>query len=206
MKIVAGWHCPDLLSGPGNYLSKNVDAQRAFTHVRKWRTAVQAGGHIGTWPVMLGALFQTVVTFEPEADNFTCLVANLSERSKGNVFPVRGCVGRKRAPVGLRKSAKSTGQHRVGTGEMVPCFRIDDLGFADLDALFLDVEGFEVAALQGAHRTLERCRPVVMVEENRRCLDQGFQLGDAGRLLERLGYRKVAAVNEDLVFAPGPHP
>lgn len=206
MKIVAGWHCPDLLSGPGNYLNKNADAEHALAHVKRRRTAVQAGGHIGTWPVMLAGLFANVVTFEPDFENFTALAANLAERTAGNVFPVRGLVGRKRRPLGLYKSLKSTGQHRVGKGQLVPTFRIDDLGLVDLDAIFLDVEGFEIPALQGAVKTIARCRPVIMAEENRRVVDQGFRIGDLGRLLAGFGYRKIAAVNEDLVFIPDPHP
>lgn len=202
MKIAAGWHCPDLLSGPGNYLNKNGDAEHALAHCKRRRATIQAGGHIGTWPVMLSGLFDQVFTFEPERDNFTALVANLAERSTGNVFPARGVLGHRRRPVGLRKSAKSTGQHRVGEGERVPTFRIDDLGLNDVDAIFLDVEGFEIPALRGAERTIASSRPVIMAEENRRALDHGFAIGDLERLLSGWGYRKVAAVNEDLIFAP----
>lgn len=204
--MVAGWHCPDLLTGPGNYLNKNKDAEFALAHCKRRRTAVQAGGHIGTWPVMLAGLFDQVVTFEPERDNFTALVANLAERTEGNVFPVRGVLGIRRGPIGLRISPKSTGQHRIGKGAVVQAFRIDDLGLSDCDAIFLDVEGFEVPALQGAKSTIERCRPVIMAEENKRAVDQGYRIGDLERLLRPLGYSKVAEINEDLVFSWGPQP
>lgn len=206
MKIVSGWHCPDLLSGPGNYLNKNGDAELALAHCTRRRSAIQAGGHIGTWPVMLSPLFERVFTFEPDRDNFTALAANLAERTAGNVFPVRGILGKKRRLHGLHQSVKSTGQHRVGTGPLVPAFRIDDLGLEDLDAIFLDVEGFEIPALMGAEETIRRCRPVIMAEENRRAFDQGFRLGDIARLLAPLGYRKVAEIHEDIVFIPDPHP
>ncbi len=202
MKIVAGWHCPDLLTGPGNYLNKNADSELALAHCGKRRQVVQAGGHIGTWPVYLAETFADVFTFEPDWANFNCLARNTHDRGLNNVFPVRGVLGVRRGPIGLRKSEKSTGQHRIGKGELVPSYRIDDLGLAKLDAIFLDVEGFEVPALQGALRTIERCRPVIMAEENKRALDQGYRLGDVARLLRPLGYRKVAEVNEDLIFAP----
>jgi FkbM family methyltransferase len=206
MKTVAGWHCPDLLSGPGNYLNKNGDARGALDLLTASRTAIQAGGHIGTWPVILSPIFRQVVTFEPEAENFACLAANLAERTPGNVFPVRGVLAEQKGPLQLRVSPKSTGQHRIGEGIFVPAFRIDDLGLDDVDAIFLDVEGFEIPALQGARKTIARSRPVIMAEENRRTVDQGFRIGDLERLLRGWGYRKVAAINEDLIFAPGPHP
>ncbi len=202
MKVIAGWHCPDLLSGPGSYLNKNVDAELALAHCKRRRTAIQAGGHIGTWPVMLAGLFDTVFTFEPEAANFTCLVRNLDDRQLTNVFSARGVLGHRRRPVGLLVSPKSTGQHRVGEGARVPSYRIDDLGLDDVDAIFLDVEGSEINALRGAERTIEKCRPVIMAEENRRARNQGFEIGDLGRLLNGWGYSKVAEVNEDLIFSP----
>lgn len=204
IKNVAGWHCPDLLSGPGGYRDKTADAYGALRLCEKRRTAIQAGGHIGTWPVMLAGHFDQVITFEPERDNFTCLVANLAERTEGNVFPVRGVLGMRRGPIGLKISVKSTGQHRIGKGELVPAYRIDDLGLADLDAIFLDVEGFEIAALQGAAKTIERSHPVIMAEENRRAVDQGYRIGELARLLAGWGYRKVADVNEDQIFCWGP--
>jgi FkbM family methyltransferase len=40
---------------------------------------------------------------------------------------------------------------------------LDDLE-TDVAYLKLDVEGYELAALRGLHRTLERCRPILLVE------------------------------------------
>ena len=202
MKFVHGWHCPDLLSGPGNYLGKNKDAELALQRLTGNRTAIQAGGHIGTWPVYLAPRFDRVMTFEPEPQNFACLELNLADRGIANVTARRGVLAHKAREHRLHLSPKSTGQHRIGKGIVVEGFTIDGLELADVDAIFLDVEGYEVAALRGALRTIERSRPVIMVEENRRARDHGFQLGDVGRLLHPLGYRKVAEVNEDLVFAP----
>lgn len=200
MKTVSGWRCPDLLTGPGNYLRKTSDAALALANTRARRTAVQAGGHIGTWPVMLAAEFSAVITFEPDWNNFSALVQNLEERTTGNVFPVRGILGQKRRPHGFHRSQKSTGQHYVGSGESVPCFRIDDLGLENCDAIFLDVEGFEIPALRGAVRTIELCGPVIMVEENKRCVTQGFRLGQLEAELAALGYVILDRIGEDVVF------
>lgn len=201
MKVVSGWHCPDLLTGPGNYLRKNVDAELALALITGARTAIQAGGHIGTWPVYLAPRFERVITFEPEDENFASLVKNLAERAPSTIA-YQGILAAKPGEYSLRISPKSTGQHQVGKGKPVRAFVIDELGLADVDAIFLDVEGFEVAALQGASETIRRSRPVIMAEENKRALDHGYRLGDVERLLRPFGYRKVAAVNEDLVFAP----
>ena len=45
-----------------------------------------------------------------------------------------------------------------------PMVSIDSLGLDRLDFLKADVEGMEIEVLRGARATLERCKPVVMVE------------------------------------------
>lgn len=203
MKEVAGWRCPDLLSGPGNYLGRCGHLELGIERARRKLVAVQAGGHIGTVPAYLADRFARVYTFEPDPENFACLAANCYARHPGQIYAAQGILGNDRGPVALKTSTKSTGQHRVkpGADGDVPSYRIDDLGLA-VDAIFLDVEGFEIHALRGAVATLKRWRPVVMAEENKRALDQGFRIGDLGRFLATYGYHQVAAIADDLVFAP----
>lgn len=208
MKIVEGWHCPDMLSGAGKYLRRAVeDAPAAINLCAQRRVAVQAGGHVGTWPVFLSQHFERVYTFEPTAENFRCLVRNVEEhaRDPNAIFPARAALGNKRGPIDMMMSGKSTGQHRarypkgdaLGT---VPSVRLDDLELPVVDGLFLDLEGFENHALRGAIETMKRCRPVVMAENNRRARDQGFTLEDLKIFMRCCDYRLVSAVNEDLIF------
>jgi len=50
----------------------------------------------------------------------------------------------------------------------VPCVRLDDvIGESDVRLLKIDVEGFELAALQGAARILQRSRPLLYLENDR---------------------------------------
>lgn len=199
MKLIDGWLIPDLLSGPGNYLRRWHEIEPYIADVMPKRTAIQAGGHIGIWPKMLGAMFERVYCFEPDAENFRALAHNVTD---GHVFPARGFLGNERGPRGLHRSQKSTGQHFVhGKGD-IPTFRIDDLGLDDVDLICLDVEGFEIPALKGARCTIDACRPIIIAEENRRCQTQGFAIGELAETLGTLGYKVGGAVGEDLIFEP----
>jgi FkbM family methyltransferase len=64
---------------------------------------------------------------------------------------------------------------------------IDGLGLDHVGVVKIDVEGHEFAALNGARRTLEQCRPVAIVEceerHNRGGVERAF------RFFEGLGYR-----------------
>lgn len=203
MKDVAGWWCPDLLSGPGSYLGRFDVVHEAFEFTKGRRSCIQAGGHIGTYPVRLAALFDVVYSFEPDEANFRCLVANLERWGVHNVFAFHACLGHTRGPVGLYQSTKSTGQHFVRGSGHVPVLHIDDLGLHDVDFILLDVEGFEIPALFGAEETIARCAPVVMAEENKRAVGQGFQIGDLARWFESRGYWQARHIGEDKIFAKG---
>lgn len=204
MKTVDGWVCPDALTGPGSYLGRCAHLELALDRVKARRVAIQAGGHIGTVPAYLADRFERVYTFEPDPENHAALVANVHARHPRTVWTARGVLGHKRRPVDLFHSVKSTGQHRVKPGAAgdVPTYRIDDLALDQVDGIFLDVEGFEIPALQGAVETLKRCRPIVMAEENKRALEQGYRIGDLAQVLATCGYAQVGAIADDLVFAP----
>lgn len=202
MKEVDGWTCPDLLSGPGNYLGRCPHNDVGLALLRNRRVAIQAGGHIGTVPVYLAGRFETVYTFEPDGENFAALVDNCHRRYPASIFCARGVLGWERGCVDMLTSLKSTGQHRIRKGAgIVPSFRIDDLALSRVDAILLDVEGCEINALMGSLDTLRRCRPIVIAEENKRALDQGHKIGDLERFLVGVDYVRRAQVADDIVFA-----
>jgi FkbM family methyltransferase len=135
--------------------------------LRRQRVAVQAGGHCGMYPIWLAKQFERVYTFEPEARNFACLLHNVRTAGvEGSVYAARGLLCHERRPLHLSVHGKNSGGHKVvelGTGP-VPCYRIDDMALEHVDLIQLDVEFMELPALMGAVDTIERCRPVLMLE------------------------------------------
>lgn len=78
-----------------------------------------------------------------------------------------------------------------GEAKVVPVRTLDMFDFKDVDYLKIDVEGFEKKVLLGAKRTLDRCNPLIIVEQNHVVLG-GDEQYSAKHYLESIGYRQVA--------------
>lgn len=197
MKKSGEYFVPDIMGGPARYLNSWAEIEPTLIRTLHRRSVVQAGGHVGIFPAKLAETFKRVYTFEPEYENFECLVRNAGGR---NIFPMRALVGDVRVPRALRINRTSTGGHSVGAAGDIPMLRIDDLGLQDCDAIMLDLEGYEFFALIGAMETIGRCRPLLIVEQNKKARSQGFEPGAIQALLRAQNYRHTATAGENLVF------
>jgi len=194
MKKLDGLYLPDIMTGAARYQNGWTEL---MPHIKPGRAVVQAGGHIGIFPRELSKQFDIVYTFEPDAENFACLVRNAQGPK---VFPIRAFVGDLHECRELRINSKSTGGHSVGGTGDVPTLRIDDLALEVCDLILLDLEGYEFFALLGAMQTIARCKPLIIVEENKKSGGQGFQAGAIATLLASRAYRPIANVGENIVF------
>lgn len=171
------------------------------------RVAVQAGGNQGVWPKYLAHWFETVITFEPDAANFSAMAINAPE---ANIVRHQAALGEAPGRVGLSQERRDHTKgpnhsgivHVHGDGD-VPMMRIDDLQLGVCDLLYLDVEGYELFALKGAIETLARCRPVVAVEVNRNLRFFGLTPDDIDAFFTAKQYAHVATLaKNDRVFIP----
>ena len=188
--------------------------EHALKHVRsieyaigrggKCRTAVQAGGNIGLWPLRLGRDFARVFTFEPEPISRECLEANVrAQWPDPEACPVvvsAAALGDTMGTVGINR--KSLGSHKIDpAGAGVQQITIDSLKIEDLDLLQLDCEGYEWHALVGGADTIARCHPIVQVELRNFTRKFGKTDTDVWDLLGSLGYRLAAQQpGSDFVF------
>ena len=142
---------------------------------------VEIGTNIGTHTVpmatALAAQGRRLIAFEPQPFIFQNLCANLALNGLSNVTAWPFACGDRDATVYFSHPNYLAGDNFGGI-EMkterapgriaVPCRRLDDV--VDVEAIALikvDVEGFELRALQGAEATLDRHRPILYVENDR---------------------------------------
>lgn len=132
---------------------------------RRRRTAVDVGAHVGLWSYWMGRDFDRLVAFEPNAESRACWVAN---HARGDLQPC--ALGASQMRVGLTVPVTSSGNASiVADGTTVEMRTLDSFGIGQVDFLKIDCEGFESFVLEGAHRTIAACRPVVIVEQKPGC-------------------------------------
>ncbi len=209
IRLHDGWWVPTLCSGPGKFLRR---AQAIPYALRFWegprRLALQAGAHIGVWPSVLAQHFARVTCWEPGPDNWACLQRNLADTPA--VTCQYGALGATRGTVDVSIQPHSTGGHHVALTRShpyvtVPLYTIDGQCFDEVDAIFLDTEGFEIPILEGAAQTIAVCRPLLVLENNGCSRKYGHDLSALPwYLAERHRYREVGTVGEDAIFVLAP--
>lgn len=188
------------------------------------------GANIGAHTVPLAQLVGTggvVVAFEPQPVLHQILCANLVLNSVPNVltYPMAlgNCEGECKIPVFDYSQAHNFGgisMDMVEEGESIPLGKLDSFQLDRVDFIKLDVEGFESKVLEGAANTIERCHPIMYIENDRaeksaeliqRLFDMGYRLwwhatplfspdnfkGNKVNVFPRIGSINMVAIHRD---------
>lgn len=208
VKLLEGYYWPlsDERCGPSVLRCvKDLEA-KWLPHVRGRLVVVQAGGNCGVYPRELARHFAQVYTFEPDRDNFECLMRNCAgvENIHARCAALGNVEGRELSIV--RKNLDNVGSHfinpRPDHGAIYDAREttVDGLKLDACDLIALDVEGYEFRALQGAARTVELFRPTIIWERKH----GGRYSGDHLALPEWLkarGYTHRDTVERDEIWS-----
>jgi len=160
----------------------------------RWMSArpglvLEVGANIGTHTVPMAKALATqgrqLVAFEPQPFIFQNLCANLALNALGNVIAWPNACADRAGTLYFSRPDYSAGGNFGGIsmttapepGDIaVPCIALDSIVATETPVALMkiDVEGFELAVLQGAEKTIDRSRPVLYVENDR--LEQSEQL------------------------------
>lgn len=171
-------------------------------------TAVQAGGNVGLWPIRMAKTFERVITFEPEPITRACLIENTKVFANIEVRPE--ALGAKLDTVAVER--RSLGSHRIVPGKDVDTSQritvaamiaLDDLALDNVDLIQLDIEGYELPALQGAAGTIARSHPVIQLEMAGFAKDEGAKDKAVQDFIQGIGYREHSRTERDAVFVWG---
>jgi len=166
------------------------------------RCCIQAGGCIGAWPVRFANVFDHVISFEPEPGNFSKLEE--VTRSIDNVRVYNAALGNQSGLAHMEITAGESananrGAYYMRPGGDIPVMIIDSFGLSP-DLIYLDIEGAEYMALEGAAETIARSSPVIGVEDKGHHSRYGSQRIEQ-LLVDLYGYRSAGRpFNTDQVF------
>jgi FkbM family methyltransferase len=131
---------------------------------------IHGGTFFGDFLPALSRAYDRVWSFEPNGDSFKCANLTIGLNDLTNVELRNSAMG---AACGTASLITDEGGEYLGGGSFV----VDVPGDIQLEAIdevvppdrnvgivHLDVEGYEGAALAGARQTLQRCRPILILE------------------------------------------
>jgi len=133
---------------------------------------IDVGANVGSIciPAVKREYVQRSIAIEPDYENFQLLKANAALNGvDGRIDPRQVAVGARRGQVSLRRNQSNFGDHRVLTVPVegtltLPMVTVDEIaGELDLQRtiLWMDIQGFEGYALQGAQRFLDAGVPLI---------------------------------------------
>ena len=182
----------------------NSDLRELTTRLGKDAVFFDVGSYFGYYSLVVSK--QTdggakVFAFEPVSSNYKLLVENLDLNRFDNIRAFQLAISDAAGEVNFEiPSAANRGVGHIALGgiardgmETVKATTLDrfveEQGIRRLDAMKIDVEGAELRVFAGAHETLARFKPAMVVELNPPCLKRfGASADDLLQLIRELGY------------------
>jgi FkbM family methyltransferase len=160
-----------------------------------------------------------VFAFEPDSDSYRDLQRNLALNSFRNIKTFSLALGDQSGTAALYKIyPRNPGANRILSGEpeevykseMITVVKMDDIaesvGIQRIDVWKIDVEGYEMAVLQGGAESIRKWRPILFVElvdENLR--EHGWSASLLVQFIEGLGYNVFDARTMIPIDRNAPH-
>lgn len=178
------------------------DIDHFMPHVKDSTLCLQAGGACGVWPLRYAQLFDTVVTFEPQPENYHCLVENC--KGVDNIIATHCGLSDNNDKYSIHNDIHE--RENWGAGYLVPdsggiaTVTIDQLDLPACDLIQLDIEGFELKALKGGAETIRKFLPTIVLEE-KPLNHKGGDYAEARHWLEaEYGYKIAAWAHRDVIL------
>lgn len=161
---------------------KHLDIVKKYLKIfpHKNRTYIDVGTHIGSTIIPYSRLFQKVIGYEPQPDNYKFATHNIKLNNIKNaiIYPYglydKACKGIMKMNVGNNSGCYYFSQLReeeaeVNTKELINCKKLDEEQLQEednIDFIKIDVHGSELMVLQGAKEIILKCKPLIQIETN----------------------------------------
>lgn len=155
-----------------NYEQKQF--KEAMKYVTNRGVALDCGGHVGIWTKRLSYHFNEVIAFEPVPKHIECHKKNCTENNITlNEFALSNKETTLNMKVGTgRNTGRSTLEYKSklvkGDNEIIQINTktLDSLNLPRVDFMKIDVEKHEISLIQGGRETINRCKPIIFIEDH----------------------------------------
>lgn len=161
-----------IVSEKGHWDAEEGNLLRSL--LRDGSTFLDIGAHVGYFSIMAAREVGPsglVISVEPARSNYALLLANLFRHGVTNAEPINAAAWRDVGRLNLVRSPYNSGDHRIasrvaGHTEAVQAVALDKVlpSTASVDVLKIDIQGRDHVAMEGMTNTIQRSRPVVLVE------------------------------------------
>ncbi len=184
----------------GKYYEQTTHMLLRLLFERRPGDLIHAGTFFGDMlPSFAAACPGTVYAFEPVLESYVLARQCVNANDLQSVHLFNSGLSRKLGGARIMTHRKDVGENigggariRKNGGTQITTVAIDSLGLKDLSVLQLDLEGHERLAVMGARKTIERCRPVVLLEDAKM---------KAADVMDGLGYVHVGELPSQNIWA-----
>jgi FkbM family methyltransferase len=166
----------------------------------RFRLIIDVGAHVGSSTDLMNQYFpnSTIIAFEPDPRNNDLFGYFLSHRiTAGDVVLMKQAVWSSSGEIPFDFQPSNTADNKFDpeSALKVPCVSIDDYIFREgfeVDLIKVDVQGYELEVIQGAIVTIQKYKPLLILELDYDALDaRGHSENDLLELLWKLDYRVI---------------
>jgi len=162
----------------------------ALGYVDKFDVSIDIGANFGLWSFILEKKFAKNFAIEPIADHCEFLKLNAPSTT---IFQT--ALGTTIGTIQMQRNFENYGLTRIDNGgnTVVNINTLDNLNLPLADFIKIDVEGYELAVLQGGKHYICASYPVIVMELT-------DKRSPAGALLDSLGYQVVNKIKHDYIY------
>jgi len=177
---------------------------------------IDIGAHIGTVSIPYSKLFNEVICFEANSENYKNLKKNIEYNRCKNIISYNNAISNSNSCYKLIKSGKNSGcyhiektnntnnntNNKTNNNTNNKTITLDELNLNNkIDFIKIDTEGSELYVLEGAINTINKNKPLIQVETNKLSeINFNYDKSKIYNFLYNLGYIIYDDDNNDPIF------